>query len=84
MQFHVTVSVALSSDKVKYILMLRLVVILPALVFYCITAYSLVLSFSIILFVSIVELHPLSHNILNLLNIDLLSYSTWMYEYTKG
>ena len=70
-QFHVTIFVALSSSKVKYILTFILVEISPTYVCHCITTSFLWLSFFISLLITIVELHTLSNMILRFLNIAL-------------
>ena len=62
-KFHVDIFVAISLGKGKSILTFRLVVILPACVWYCITEYFLWLSYVISLIIAIVELHPLSNKI---------------------
>ena len=70
-QFHVTIFVALNSGKVKSILTLRLVVILPSCVCHYITVSLLGLSLFISLIIMIVELHLLSNKIWKFLNFSL-------------
>ena len=54
--FYVTIIIALNSGRVKSILTFRLVVRLPACVFYCITSSILLLNFIIILLIAIVDI----------------------------
>ena len=68
---HVTTFFALSIGKMKYTSTLRLVVIFPACVCHCITAYFSIRSFSNRLPIKIVELHPLSNRIRKFLNFTL-------------
>ena len=70
-KFRITIFVALSWGKVKYILTLWLVVILPGYMCHCITAHFLGLIFSISLLIIIMELHPLSNRIREFLIFDL-------------
>ena len=77
-KFHVTIVFALCSGKVKSILTFRLVVILPASVFYCITESYLGLIFVISLIITIIELHALSDNTKNKsLYLTCIDKSTW-------
>ena len=62
-QFLVTIFIALSSGKVKYIINFMLVLVLPACVRHCISTYSLGVSFSISLLVKIVELYLIFNQI---------------------
>ena len=71
LHFHITTFAELSVGKVKYTLTLRLVVIFPACVCHYITIYFSGCSFSTSLYITIMELYPLSNRIWKLLNSDL-------------
>ena len=73
-KFHVTIFAALSLGKIKSILTFRLVAILPACWFHCISESSFESSFVVSLPVTIVDLHPLSNNIQNILKLDVPFY----------
>ena len=60
-KFHVTISVALSSNKAKFILTFRLLVILTACVCHCIPSSYFGLSFLMSLNIRTMKLHPISN-----------------------